>query len=334
MHDSERNGHIVNSDTRVSGVRVFEHDYETKARKHISLSEVSLTEVGNKTFWIDVQDGNLDGVKEVGFPEDILLSLEKDMETDMISFPGDIFRFDIGYVQYEDWLKTNEFKIKKIRCLLGVRFLITVHEGDSSIIKALDNGYVTDFRSASKAAVFLIYEMLHHVINSYLRIHRILQVRLKSIDEKITTEDETMIESAAKLHTEFLTLRETSHLSRNVLNHLASRASLFISANTRPYLDNMSMTLERLDDDLTTDRQIISDSLNFHVSVVSFKMNSSIKAMTKVNVIFVPLTLLAAIYGMNFVSMPEYAWKYGYIFFWILFFVTAFLSVVWLRKQS
>ena len=317
-----------------SKVRAVEHDYGTKDRKPISVEDVVISDVGDRVFWVDIPD--LDGagaVAGLGLSRAAVRSLDEDSEV-MTSFPGDVFRFDIAYVPFSEWSRTNRFDVVRIRCLLGSRFLVTVHDGRSQVIESLIDGYVTDFRSASKAAVFLVYEMFHHVINSYMRIHHVLQMRLKSVDEKVTTADETIVETAAKLHTEFLILREIAHSSRTVLNHLASRASLFISVNTRPYLDNMSMTLERLDDDLSVDRQIIADSINFYVSVVSYKMNTSIKAMTAVNVIFVPLTLLSAIYGMNFLSMPEYKWRYGYLFFWAIFFTTAMVSIIWLKKRG
>lgn len=317
-----------------SKVRAFEHDYGTKYRKSVRVKDVFISDVGDKVFWIDIPDfGGSDAIAGLGLDEAAIRSLDEDSEV-MSSFPGDVFRFDIAYVPFDRWSKTNRFDVMRIRCLLGSRFLVTVHDGKSVVIESLIDGYVTDFRSASKAAVFLVYEMFHHVINSHMKIHRVLQMRLKSIDEKVITADETIVETAAKLHTEFLVLREIAHSSRNVLNHLASRASLFISVNTRPYLDNMSMTLERLDDDLSVDRQIIADSINFYVSVVSYRMNTSIKAMTAVNVIFVPLTLLAGIYGMNFVYMPERTWKYGYPFFWALFFIILVVSVAWLKKRK
>lgn len=316
------------------GVRVIEHNYGTKAKKEVALADVVISDVGERVFWIDLPDpAELRNLAGVGIEVEALDSLKEDLETDMVSHRGNVFRFDIAYVLYDEWSEAKQFAVRKVRCLLGARFLVTCHEGESPLTEAINRGYVTDFRESAKSAVFLVYEMFQRVLESYLRIHRSLQAGLKSIDEKLASSDDGLIETAAKLHADMLALRETAHLSRNVLNHLASRASLFISANTRPYLDNMSMTLERLDDDLSTDRQIISDSVSLYVSMVSYRMNISIKAMTAVSVIFVPLTLLSSIYGMNFVAMPEIRWRYGYAFFWALFFTIAGISVLWLRKK-
>lgn len=315
-------------------VLVFEHDYDTGARRQVGLEDVTIQDVGNKIYWIDVTGpGGLDRLDRLDLGPDPLRSLSGDTASDVVSFPKDLYRFDVGHIPFEDWAETGDFSPRKVRCLLGARFLISYHEGRSRLVELLVERYVTDFRSTSKAAVFLVYEMFHHVTDDYLKIHQVMQEKLKILDRAVTTADESIIVEASKLHTDFLEMREIDHTARNILTHLASRASLFVSVNTKPFLDNMVMVLERLEDDLVTDRQVISDSINFHVSIVSYHMNASIKAMTAVNVLFVPLTLLAAIYGMNFRSMPETKWEHGYAWFWLLFFTVLVVSFVWLKRR-
>lgn len=317
------------------GVRAFEHNYQTKGRKGVRVEDVSILDVGDQVFWIDVPGIQLlDELVVSGIGEDELNSLRSDPDGPVTRVADNVFRFDMVHIAYEDWAKTRELRTRRIKCLLGSRFLVTCHDGESPLVDRLLDGYVTDFQTTSRASIFLIYEMFHHVLNAYLKVHGELQSGLRIVDERVATADEKVIRSALSLHHKLLEFREIAHSSRNVLNFLASRASLFISANTRPYLDNMSMVLERLDDDLSVDRQVIADSVNFYVSVVSYRMNTSIKAMTAVNVIFVPLTLLAGIYGMNFVHMPERTWEYGYPFFWVLFVITLVLSLVWLKKRG
>lgn len=316
-------------------VLVFEHDYGTRIRRQVGLEDVVIQDIGNKTYWIDVTGpGGLDQLDQLGIDTEPLRSLSDDAEFDVVSFPNGFYRFDVGHIPFEDWAHAWDFTPKKVRCLLGSRFLISYHEGRSKLADLLVDRYVTDFGFTSKAAVFLAYEMFHHVTNDYLKIHKVMQEKLKTLDRTVASAaDESIIVEASKLHTDFLEMREIDHTARNILTHLASRAGLAISVNTRPFLDNMIMVLERLEDDLVTDRQVISDSINFHVSIVSYRMNASIKAMTAVNVLFVPLTLLAAIYGMNFHNMPEVKWAYGYAWFWFLFFVILTISFVWLKRR-
>lgn len=315
----------------MTSVRAFRHDYETKARESVDVRDIAVSDVGGNIYWIDVPDG--EEIPEVsGVDPEAVRSLGSDLGTNVFQYSGSLFRFDVAHVLFDEWEEAGELPVRRVRCLLGPRFLMTIHE-DPDLVDRLIKGYVTDFQTA-KSAVFLVYEMFHHVLDSYVRIHKIMKQRLKSIDKQVVDADEAIIRTSLALHSEFLALRDVAHSSRNVLNYLASRAALFVSQNTKPLLDNMSMVLERLDDDLSVDRQVIADSVNFYVSVVSYRMNTSIKAMTAVNIIFVPLTLLAAIYGMNFRAMPELQWRYGYPFFWILFVVTLLLSLLWLKKRG
>jgi len=318
----------------MGSILIFEHDYDTGVRRQVGLEDVVIQEVGNKIYWIDVTGpGGIDCLDCLEIDKKPLRSLSDDAVSDVVSFPKDLYRFDVGHIPFEDWIETWSFSPKKVRCLLGARFLISYHEGKSDLTELLVDRYVTDFSSTSKAAVFLVYEMFNHVTDDYLKVHWVMQEKLKILDRAVTTADESIIVEASKLHTDFLEMREIDHTARNILTHLASRASLFVSVNTKPFLDNMIMVLERLEDDLVTDRQVISDSINFHVSIVSYHMNASIKAMTAVNVLFVPLTLLAAIYGMNFRSMPETRWEHGYAFFWLLFFIVLVFSFIWLKRR-
>lgn len=313
-------------------MRIIEHDYRTKEQKEVEFENVVISDAGEKVLWINISSiEELNSLTRLNISQREIDTLKED-QISVVNVSREVFRFDLPYLLYKDWVKDEKFDARFIKCLLGSRFLVTYCEKEDSLIKELHSGYVTDFSMTSKAAVFLVYEMFHHTIESYTKIHRALQKKSKSIDS--TTSKDEIIEKASKLHTNMLDLREITHSSRNVLNHLANRASLYISANTKPYLDNMSMVLERLDDDLVADRQVISDTVSFHVSLISYKMNIQIKTMTVVNVVFVPLTFLAAVYGMNFTSMPELHWKFGYIYFWILSFVTLIISILWLRKQG
>jgi magnesium transporter len=104
--------------------------------------------------------------------------------------------------------------------------------------------------------------------------------------------------------------------ARTVLTDLSSRRSLFISEATQPFLANMVGTLEHVLQDLLVDRDILSESLNLYMSVVSHRTNAVMKRLTVVSVVFLPLTFLCGVYGMNFDHLPELHWRWGYAGFW------------------
>jgi magnesium transporter len=84
------------------------------------------------------------------------------------------------------------------------------------------------------------------------------------------------------------------------------------------YLANMVGTLQRLGDDLTTEREILAELLALYLGIVSHRTNRLVNRLTVISVIFLPLTFLCGVYGMNFDNMPELHWSYGMVYFWAM----------------
>ncbi len=92
-------------------------------------------------------------------------------------------------------------------------------------------------------------------------------------------------------------------------------------------------TLEHVLQDLLVDRDILSESLNLYMSVVSHRTNEVMKRLTVVSVIFMPLTFLCGVYGMNFETLPELHWQSGYAMFWVLVLIIVG-SLVYLMRRA
>jgi magnesium transporter len=121
--------------------------------------------------------------------------------------------------------------------------------------------------------------------------------------------------------------------ARAVLADLATRRSLHVSEPTQPYLVNMVSSLERVLQDVLVGRDILSDSLNLYMSMLSHRTNQVMKRLTVVSVIFLPLTFLCGVYGMNFEYLPELGWRFGYPAFWVLAALIV-VGIVWFSRRA
>src|SRR4029450_11390586 len=92
--------------------------------------------------------------------------------------------------------------------------------------------------------------------------------------------------------------------------------SPFIAESTQPFLDRMVGTLERLGSDLAVEREILAETLNLYMGIVSHRTNRVVNRLTVISMVFLPLTFLCGIYGMNFDVLPELHWQWGYALFW------------------
>ena len=121
--------------------------------------------------------------------------------------------------------------------------------------------------------------------------------------------------------------------ARTVLTDLATRKSLFVSEATQAFLSNMVGTVERVLQDLLVDRDILSESLSLYMSMVGYRTNRIMSRLTVVSVMFLPLTFLCGVYGMNFEVLPELKWQHGYALFWTV--VTAIvISLLVVMKRN
>lgn len=93
-------------------------------------------------------------------------------------------------------------------------------------------------------------------------------------------------------------------------------------------------SLTRVTDSLDSAREVLSSILDVHLSVQSNRLNEVMRTLTAVSTVFLPLTFLAGVWGMNFSGMPELHWKYGYLFAWACFVVIALVMVRYFRKRG
>jgi magnesium transporter len=122
----------------------------------------------------------------------------------------------------------------------------------------------------------------------------------------------------SRLGADLLHFRKVLLPTRATLADLSTRRTLVLSETTQRFLGNMVGSVDHLLQDMLVDRDILSESLNLYMSMVGHRTNKVMKKLTVVSVVFLPLTFLVGIYGMNFEVLPELKWHYGYAYFWAL----------------
>jgi len=117
-----------------------------------------------------------------------------------------------------------------------------------------------------------------------------------------------------------------------LFEELVARKTSLVSDTTLGFIGGMIDTLERLLADIAADREILDTSLQHSLTVMSHRTNQTMNRLAVVSTIFLPLTFLCGVYGMNFEIMPEVQWVHGYLFFWILSLAITTTLVVVLRR--
>ncbi len=306
--------------TRSAALRIIEFDFETKVEREIDFPTARASMAAGAYVWIDI---DLNAAED---PSALLTGLDlfshEIVEDALTREPA------TQHARYGDHLHVvvsgcrlvgRNFDLERVDAVLGERFLVTIHDGPVVFLGALDKSYAQDFRQFAESPSFLVYELWDHLIDNYLSVQKRFEERVEELQaELIGNVDDMVFARISELGADLLHFRKVVLPARAVLTDLSTRKSRFISDATQPYLANMVGTLERVLQDLLVDRDILSNSLNLYMSLVSHRTNEVMKKLTVVSVIFLPLTFLCGVYGMNFKELPELEWRYGYAGFWIL----------------
>ena len=300
---------------------IVELDFKTKQHRRLTLDEFRQSMADGKFVWIDVDVANAEDARKL-LPKLEGLYAAEIIEDSLTREPAT----QIG--RYEDFLHLvlsgcrlagRKFDLERVDVMMGENFMLTLHKGQPVFLEAVRKSYIADFVRFAQSPSFLLYELWDHLIDNYLSVHKRFEERVEEVQANLIgdVEDKVFAE-ASELGSDLLHLRKVVLPARAVLTDLSTRKSPFVSEATQPYLGNMVGTIERVLQDVLVDRDILAGSLNNYMSLVAHKTNKVMSRLTVVSIIFLPLTFLCGVYGMNFDILPEKGWKYGYLYFWLV----------------
>jgi magnesium transporter len=219
--------------------------------------------------------------------------------------------------------------------LLGGNFLAVLAEPASALMIKVQGLYREDFRKFAKSSGFLLYEFGSQFLESYRHIFLHYTAQAERIQVRLfgkVTDD--IFAEVSRLTSDILAFRRTVLSARDLFNDLATRRSALVPESTQPALDILSDRMERLGGDIAAVRSVLNESLNFYMGMVSHRTNKIVNRLTIISMIFLPLSFLAGVYGMNFRVEPELDWQYSYLAFWIIVIVFIASFLVFVRKKK
>jgi magnesium transporter len=232
--------------------------------------------------------------------------------------------------------------IQQASFFLGKNFLISFCVGDFApfqpIVKRLqDNGS----RLRSRGADFLLYSLLDVVIDQGFPVLESFGLQLEYLEEQIL--DAVGRDTLEKIHTvkrELILLRRLLWPQREVINQLQRGEHALIKEDTLIYLRDCYDHTIQVMDLLETYRDMTSSMLDIYLSSVSNRMNDIMRVLTVIATIFIPLTFIVGVYGMNFDrnagswNMPELGWPFGYPLVWLVMIAIVVVMVQFFRRRG
>jgi magnesium transporter len=163
----------------------------------------------------------------------------------------------------------------------------------------------------------------------------VLGGRVREVQDHIFGEvDDAVFERVAEIARDLLSLRRIVMESREALGEMTTRRSPFVAESTVPFLEKMVGTLDRVAADLAVEREMLAEILNLYMGIVGHRTNRVLKRLTVISAVFLPLTFLCGVYGMNFEVFPEVRWRFGYPLFWALSLIIVTTSLAVMRAKK
>jgi magnesium transporter len=210
--------------------------------------------------------------------------------------------------------KEGEIIAEQVSMVLGSNYVLSFQEREGDAFNRVrERIRNSKGRIRRKGPDYLAYALLDAVIDSYFGILEKFGVYIEGMEEELITEPEPKtLQKIHALKREMISLRKSIWPIREVVSGLERGGSGLIKEDTHIYLrDAYDHTIQVIDT-IETYRDMLSGLLDLYMSSMSNRMNEVMKVLTIIATIFIPLTFIAGLYGMNFHNMPELGWGMGY----------------------
>jgi len=208
----------------------------------------------------------------------------------------------------------GEIQTEQVSLILGSNFVISFQEREGDVFDPVRERIRRGKgRIRKMGADYLAYALIDTIVDNYFLIPEKLGEKIESMEEElITNPTPQTLQAIHVLRREMISLRKSIWPLREVISVVARGESELIHESTRIYLRDVYDHTIQVIDIVETSRDVLSGMLDIYLSSISNRMNQVMKLLTMVATIFVPLTFIAGVYGMNFKYMPELERHWGY----------------------
>lgn len=229
----------------------------------------------------------------------------------------------------------GELHSEQVSIILAPRFVITFQEipGDvfDPVRKRIDLG---KGRVRRMGTDYLVYALIDSIVDNYFLVLEKVAERIEQVELSITAgpnpED---LAHVHQLRRELVYMRRNVWPLRDVVGALQRSETDMVSDDVRVYIRDLQDHVVQVVESMENFRDVLASMHDLYVSSIGHRTNEVIRVLTVISTIFVPLTFLAGVYGMNFHNLPELRWHWGYAGFWVVSIIIAGGLIAFLRSR-
>lgn len=262
--------------------------------------------------------------------EDIMTTAQRPKMEDM----GDFIFIVVRMLSLEG--KKKEVQSEQVSLILGSNFVISFQEGEGDVFDPVRDRIRTGKGRLRKLGPdYLAYALIDAIVDNYFTILEKVGEQVEFIEEELVSDPgRKTLQAIHILKREMIYLRKSVWPLREVISGLERTESELIKESTGIFLRDVYDHTIQVIDTVETYRDMLSGMLDMYLSSVSNRMNEVMKVLTIIATIFIPLTFIAGIYGMNFKHMPELEWRWAYFIVLAFMFGIGVLMLILFKRKK
>ena len=327
---------------RLGPIEVIEYNY--KSHKSYTME---ITEDFNFSELADIPEGSVRWINITGqFTANILENLGKGFNIHPLVLENIYEKNERAkIVEYKDFLyivtkmlyySDEELVIEHINFILGPDYVITIGEHKGDVFDGIRNLIKSSGASVRKfASDYLLYLLLDAIVEGSFDILEIIRDEIDDLEEQIMTEtSQDHLHDIREIKKTLLKLNKYIRPLKDIAFLLGKEATDLIKVATEPYIRDVYNHVVQAVDSIEISRESLSSLTDLHISNTSYKLNEIIKVLTIISTIFIPLTFIFGVYGMNFKYIPEITSRWGYGITWIVMLTISASMIYYFKKKK
>jgi len=225
---------------------------------------------------------------------------------------------------------------EQVSFILGRNFLFSFSEKSDEIFNPIKERISSQLGKIRKrGSDYLLYALMDIVVDHYFLALEKVEERIETLDDEVINNPEkSQIESIYNLRNLLLIIRKSIWPLREIVNQLLKDDSDLLDDSIEPYLRDLYDHIIHITETIELQREVTNGLMEIYLSMMSNKMNEVMKVLTVIATIFIPLTFIVGIYGMNFKYMPELDWPWAYFAVWGVMIAVVIVMLFYFKRRN
>lgn len=313
-------------------IRILALDKEKRLTTDLAFPD--LESMGSLCHWIDLSAPDEEEIKQLKHFFPMFHRQAKDNQRRSNRPQLKLFK-DCYFVSMQV-ISPNTLKTHELFLYVGKQSIITFHGNNLKAVNDIWHECLSDEQfTKDDIPDEVLRRLMSRFIDQYIMAANDLEDKIDDLDLNAKSEPiHKLNRRVFQLRSELLSFRHVITPLMDIINRMISSSYIETSEEHELFLRNLNENLSRLTHMIESNLEITSDIRDSYLSLTTYRTNRIMQTLTVITTIFMPLTFIVGIYGMNFANMPELNWRYGYFIVLILMLVIALIMYYWFRKKG